>query len=218
MSEMEFVWVMKREDLFEKRKPQDACLLESNNPFLPLVDKNTGGFFVERAWAEKDPCFKQIIPYCVVIRPGNGEERSDFLVMTRLKKSGETRLHGLKSIGVGGHINPIDLSNASKHKTSLIKGAAWREIEEEIEATDCRIFPVGTINFDADFVGSVHFGFVFYAVVKDAKIREVDKLEGEFVDSDLVIQEAIDHPERFENWSRMLLLEIAEIRKKMASA
>jgi hypothetical protein len=58
------------------------------------------GFFVERARAETSPQWKQVIPYSLVECDGR------ILVVRRLRKGGESRLHEKHSIGIGGHINP----------------------------------------------------------------------------------------------------------------
>src|SRR4030042_1570946 len=58
--------------------------------------------FINRSEAEKDPSYKQIIPYVIMCHNGK------FLSYVRGKKAGEKRLLGLRSIGIGGHINPID--------------------------------------------------------------------------------------------------------------
>src|SRR5262245_31988140 len=64
----EFVYVLKRRDLFEQSgpvegfRPHDPAELER----LYLRRIRERGFFVERGHAERDPDFKQIIPYTVV--------------------------------------------------------------------------------------------------------------------------------------------------------
>ena len=58
--------------------------------------------FMPRSQAEKDPSFKQLIPY-VIMNCGD-----KFLSYVRGKRAGETRLVGNRSIGIGGHINPAD--------------------------------------------------------------------------------------------------------------
>ena len=75
--------------------------------------------FVPRDIAEKDPAWKQIIPYIVVT--------NDHQVFTthRLKKSSESRLHGTISLGLGGHINLCDKYD-SIHPNP-IWAAMWRE-------------------------------------------------------------------------------------------
>src|SRR5437588_7086416 len=72
---------------FEPRKYLDAILSRGNNFFLP------------RAQAEKDPRYKQIIPY-VLLTHGD-----DVLHYIRGKKAGEQRLVPKGSIGIGGHMN-----------------------------------------------------------------------------------------------------------------
>src|SRR6266542_6473300 len=60
--------------------------------------------FLPRSQAEENPRFKQIIPYVLIKR---GES---LLHYVRGKGSGEKRLVAKGSIGIGGHINPIDES------------------------------------------------------------------------------------------------------------
>ena len=99
---MEFVYVVKRYDLFDLafphgfRRPWEVPL----DDYLARV--RSRGFFVERRHAETDSSLKQLIPYCVLLR---GDE---IFLMRRKPKGGESRLFNLHSIGVGGHINPVD--------------------------------------------------------------------------------------------------------------
>jgi predicted NUDIX family phosphoesterase len=58
--------------------------------------------FMERPAAENDPTHKQLIPYAVFHHAGR------YLTYTRGGSSGEKRLVAKRSIGIGGHINPID--------------------------------------------------------------------------------------------------------------
>src|SRR4051794_24182824 len=60
------------------------------------------GEFRPRSEMETDPSFKQIIPY-VVFRSGE-----DIFCYTRGSSQGEARLHRLRSIGVGGHVDEAD--------------------------------------------------------------------------------------------------------------
>ncbi|NLH00716.1 MAG: hypothetical protein GX488_02235, partial [Clostridiales bacterium] len=88
-----------------------------------LVDIILSNFeFLPRSEAENDPSHKQIIPYVVICR---GDE---VFVTRRLNKGGETRLHGLLSIGGGGHINPKSDGCGS----DVLKRGMEREIEEEV--------------------------------------------------------------------------------------
>ena len=73
------------------------------------VDRYLDHFFVEgvprfmpRSQAETDPAYKQLIPYVIMTHGGR------YLSYIRGKRAGEGRLVGLRSIGIGGHINPAD--------------------------------------------------------------------------------------------------------------
>lgn len=59
--------------------------------------------FLERDAAERDEGYRQIIPYVVLRAPAG------IFSYARTSRGREARLHGLRSIGVGGHVNPGDL-------------------------------------------------------------------------------------------------------------
>src|SRR5262249_46330031 len=86
--------------------------------------------FMPRAEAEKDECFRQIIPY-VVLRPG---ERVHLHARNRRAK--DPRLPDLRSAGAGGHVTPSDLPGAlagfvaTPRETLAV--AARRELAEEV--------------------------------------------------------------------------------------
>jgi predicted NUDIX family phosphoesterase len=82
-------------------------------------------FFIDRAAAEEDPTHKQIIPYCV-FRCGDR-----ILHYTRGKAGGESRLHAKISVGVGGHVNPVDMGEG-RTGADAYHAAVTREIEEEL--------------------------------------------------------------------------------------
>ena len=149
------------------------------------------GTYLARARAEADPSFKQLIPY-VVVRDGE-----DVFLMERTDAGGDARLHGRASIGVGGHLNPVD-SGAD----ALMAGLR-REWDEEIDAPwepDFRL--VGLLNDDSDPVGSVHLGVVFSvdAAGRGIAVREREKLAGAFAPP-RAVRDAWD---RLETWSRLV--------------
>ena len=152
---MEFVFVVPREELFEGALPQGWMPFESGEEpqaFLDVLERT--GFFVERDHAEKNPRLKQIIPYTVLCSAGS------VLLMRRLSKGGERRLHDKLSIGVGGHINPGDLGPSGR-RSELLERAAEREIAEEIEVRGAyETRPIGLLNDDSNPVGAVHLGWV----------------------------------------------------------
>ena len=124
---MEFVYVVPREALFPDCYPQGLVPFGGGDgetdraAFLERIEAN--GFFVERAYAERTPTLKQVIPYTVVVSGDGG-----VFLTKRLPQGGESRLVGKLSIGIGGHINPVD------HGDIIAEGTA-RELEEELESS-----------------------------------------------------------------------------------
>lgn len=149
--------------------------------------------FRPRPEMEEDPSYRQIIPYVVLTR---GEE---VFVLRRLKKGGEARLHGLLSIGVGGHINPVDDAVRGE---ALMRGLR-REVEEEVELErELSLTPVGVINEETNAVGSVHLGFMFtMEVAGEVRVRETEKLEGFWVKK----SELPALAEQLEGWSKIAM-------------
>jgi len=162
------------------------------------------GFFVERRWAETHPDFKQPIPYVAVQR---GDE---VLCLTRLGAQGEKRLHGKRSIGVGGHINPCDAppTNAAAGE-ELFARACLRELHEELvlPSADLPLRPIGLLNDETTPVGAVHVGLVYALDARGAEvgIRETSAMSGGFEPlAELSrLAETADSP--FESWSALLL-------------
>lgn len=130
--------------------------------------------FLPRPDAEADPSHKQIISY-VLIRRGD-----EVFSTRRLKKGGESRLHGLISLGIGGHINPVDESG------DVLEQGMRRELEEEvaISAEPLSLRPIGFINDDSNDVGRVHLGMLSVMDVSadcEVTVRETEKLVGSWL-------------------------------------
>jgi predicted NUDIX family phosphoesterase len=201
---LEFVYVVPRSALFPDCYPQGfrpfgAGLTRER--FLETVAER--GFFVERAHAEISPELKQVIPYGVVV---SGER---VLLLRRLPRGGEGRLHGKLSIGVGGHVDPVDDSEGTR--SSLLARAAERELDEELRFEGPRqAVPVGLLNDDSNPVGAVHLGFVqVVRTAGDVSVRELDVLEGRLVPaSDLVSRR---RSADFETWSSILVEHVGEL-------
>jgi predicted NUDIX family phosphoesterase len=147
------------------------------------------GRFEPRAVMERDPRFKQVIPY-LVLRDG---ER--YFLMRRTRAGGDARLHDRFSIGVGGHLNPGDQD---------VAGGLAREWAEELAAGFVPEFHLlGLLNDDTTEVGSVHLGVVFLADAggRAVRVRETDKLEGDFA-APTAVRAVYD---RLETWSQLVL-------------
>jgi predicted NUDIX family phosphoesterase len=155
------------------------------------------GRYEPRAEMERDPSFKQIIPY-LVLRDG-----ACYFLMQRTNAGGDARLHGRYSIGVGGHLNPGD---------GGLLGGLRREWAEELIADFVPEFRlVALLNDDTTEVGAVHLGAVYEADVggRPVVVREVDKLTGGFASPGDVAAVA----DRLETWSR-LTFEFLEARER----
>lgn len=149
------------------------------------------GRYVDRPLAEDDPSLKQLIPY-VVVRDG---ERT--FLMQRTDAGGDARLHRKASIGVGGHLNPVD------HGEDPLMAGLRREWAEELDADwDPDFELLGLLNDETNPVGAVHLGVVF-TVDADGRavdVREHDKLVGSFAGAD----ELAAVWDRLETWSRLV--------------
>jgi predicted NUDIX family phosphoesterase len=149
------------------------------------------GRFLDRPVAEEDPAFKQLIPY-VVVRDG-----ALVYLMERTAAGGDPRLHGKASIGVGGHLNPVD-----DGQDPLADGLRREWSEELVAAWEPEFRLVGLLNDDSNAVGSVHIGVVFEveAAGRPVEVREQDKLTGRFT----TVGEVRAAWDRMETWSRLV--------------
>lgn len=112
--------------------------------------------WIERAIAEKDFNFKQIIPY-VVIKNSKGK------IACYRRHGSEKRLAELYSCGFGGHIEECD---RAENVMQTIKNGMMRELSEEISNFDkekMNIIYKGFIHEKESEVGLVHIGVVFEA-------------------------------------------------------
>ncbi len=201
---MEFVWVVPRASLFPSATPHGLLALAPTaleQEFLQPCREH--GFFAERRWAETRPDFKQPIPYVAVMRD------AELLCLTRLGSQGEKRLHGKRSIGVGGHINPCDAPQ-DRGGPDLFARACHRELHEELvlpPEAELRLRPIGLLNDDTTPVGAVHVGLVYALDARDfpVAIRETSAMTGSFepLSSLRRLAESPDSP--FETWSSLLL-------------
>jgi predicted NUDIX family phosphoesterase len=149
------------------------------------------GVYLDRSIAEMDPTHKQLIPYVVV------RDAERIFLMQRTDAGGDPRLHGKASMGVGGHLNPVDGGD-----DPLMAGLR-REWDEELAADWTPEFaPIGLLNDDTNRVGAVHLGVVFSveAQGRPVDVREHDKLVGGFADA----TEVRAAWERLETWSQLV--------------
>jgi len=136
--------------------------------FVPGVPR-----FMPRLQAEADPNYKQLIPYVIMSCDGR------YLSYVRGRRAGEARLTGLRSIGIGGHINPIDADNSSlfAYLYENYLTAVQREVAEEVSVkaghTDSI---VALLNDDSTEVGSVHLGIVHHWILDSPSVSRREQV------------------------------------------
>lgn len=186
---MEQVLVVKREKIEQYISGRNGLITGCAGELFDVIKKEHE--FMPRPEAEERPDFKQIIPY-VILRRGD-----EVFVTRRLNKGGEARLHGKISIGIGGHINPVD------EQGDLLMRGLWREIHEEVElSVHGELTPCGFINDDSNAVGSVHLGACFTLPIEgEVYVKETEKLEGLWMTK----QELKNNFDSMETWTQIAL-------------
>ena len=149
--------------------------------------------FMVRNDAEYNFDHKQVIPY-VVIRNGN-----NYLLLQRLSKQTEKRLHNKYSLGIGGHINPA----SSIQEDNIILNGLYRELNEELAVGDASgLHFVGIINDERNDVSRVHLGLLYVLDVLSSEYRvlETEKMTATWVSE----QELEKHYDALETWSQIV--------------
>lgn len=192
--------------LFEKTGVFQGLSLEVEK-YLPVVTAQSNVLYINRSEAEQDRRYKQLIPYALIIH-------GDRILRYRRGKGGqETRLHGLYSVGVGGHISEEDkglfTAGPGYHE------AMRRELMEEVAIDVTKEMAVAVINDDSTDVGYVHLGIVHVVYVADDAIANGrDGIVGaEFVS----LADAAKNPDAYESWSRFCLENLEPLLAKTAA-
>jgi predicted NUDIX family phosphoesterase len=173
----------------------------ANSKFAPIFDLANQSF-IPRGIAEHSAEFKQVIPYVLIATYDQG-----VLNYWRGKGQGEQRLHGKRSCGFGGHINPIDGID-----TTTYARAVMRELGEELILTPYPLAVppvVGFINDDSTEVGKVHFGVVHYYELPEQAAwlaREKDIVALMPTTLDVLVNEC----SQFETWSQLAIYYLKE--------
>jgi predicted NUDIX family phosphoesterase len=194
-------------NLFEDLGVFQGLSLEAEK-YLPVVTSSSKIVYLNRNDAEQDKRYKQLIPYVLVIC-------NDKILRYRRGKGGqETRLHGLFSVGVGGHISEEDNGLFSNH-VGYEEGMR-RELVEEIAVEELDETVVAVINDDSTDVGQVHFGVVHIARVADESIAS--RRSGISAPEFVPLAEAVKDLSIYESWSRFCLENLDLLLSKAAAA
>ncbi|MEN6384069.1 MAG: hypothetical protein ABFD79_02615 [Phycisphaerales bacterium] len=205
MSQEEQVLVIKRE-VFDELGSFHGLMFDVQK-YLDKIFAPGVCTFMPRPAAEKDPSFKQLIPYVIMGCDGK------YLSYVRGKRAGETRLVSKRSIGIGGHINPVDamsMFNANFYDTYL--DAVQREIAEEINVDTAYTNKiVALLNDDTNEVGKVHLGVVHLWKLEAPK---VDRKEQMITQLEFMSAEELNKiKDSMETWSSLCLAGIDKMTK-----
>lgn len=163
--------------------------------------------FMNRAQVEKNPAYKQIIPYVIMRCEGK------YLSYVRGKRAGETRLVAKRSIGIGGHINPVDwtLFSAEPYQTYLeaVKREVAEEVSVETPPSEDRI--VALLNDDSTEVGQVHLGIVHLWTLDEPKVTRREQMITQM--SFMTADELEKVRDSLETWSGLCLSGLTEMTK-----
>ncbi len=148
---------------------------------------------------ENDPAWKHFASYAVVCAG------SRVLSYQRTMAGGETRLHGLRSIGIGGHVNTEDGALSEGWDERALDTAALRELHEEIVVPgEYRMDFVGFVNDDSNPVGRVHVGLVYRCELTTAD--QSAARETALTDCRMLTRsELVDGRDLYETWSQFLI-------------
>ncbi|MCF0234171.1 MAG: phosphoesterase [Thermoguttaceae bacterium] len=163
--------------------------------------------FMRRGDAERDPEFKQLIPYVAFTC------RDQIFAYRRGAGAGEARLRAKCSVGVGGHVAQEDADDPDP--AAWFENGLKREIAEEVAlGADVAFFErLGLVNDDSTEVGTVHLGVVCRAELTAPELtsNEPDLIEAGFRKIDDLAAEIEKNPDDFESWT---IFAVAGIQKR----
>jgi predicted NUDIX family phosphoesterase len=203
-------------------KHENAGLLS-----LHVADLLSPGRFFPRSSVETDRNMRQPIVYVAIVSDFNNyddnREDEDWHVLqyARPMKTGESRLAGKLSIGVGGHINPCDTELRVDDMESCVRAAACRELREELcfasPAAETAVLRevVGEKGFTEPFiycgsktdVDSVHMGIFLTVHVPAHLARSISVRDTR---SAWVPLDDTNY-DRLESWSQLFVAELKEL-------
>ena len=142
--------------------------------YLNLIKNNCQ--FRWRRDIEDNPEWQQIIPYILF---NNGTK---YFIYHYLEKASEQRLKNDWMLGVGGHINPVDMAPS----IDVLNAGAMREWNEEVDYKGKLVEKklIGILNDESRPVEAVHLGliYLFRGDTPNISVKETDILDGELVE------------------------------------
>ena len=164
----------------------------------PVLEEATGPYIGNRP-------VRQVIPYVVVV-----DEQGRKLVYKRETSGNEERLHGLLSIGLGGHVDLADCVIAEDGSIDLAKTiemSAARELEEEASYSlaQGQITWSGIIKLENTRVDEVHIGIVGWLTVKESDANFSEEIGNASFMTDDEINAAVNEGAKLESWTAAIL-------------
>lgn len=163
----------------------------------------------QRAKLEKDPSYRQIIPYFMLFTEN---EQGAEVFPYRRRSGGEDRLKDRVSVGFGGHVDLADVHCDPDTNTinlpATVISAMSRELKEEVKIEgmegDAQIYEIGVLIDNSDEVGRVHVGLVFGVRLVEGATLTANE-EGIEILSSAKPAEIILAGYNLENWSSIVL-------------
>ncbi|MHC4552715.1 MAG: hypothetical protein ACYSUT_08110 [Planctomycetota bacterium] len=166
------------------------------DPYLDVIFQGLPQFKLRKDM-ETDPAYKQLIPYVIMCCDGK------YLTYCRGKRAGEKRLVGNRSIGIGGHINPIDDMSLMGFRETY-QNAVDREVEEEVNfKTSHTDQIVALLNDDTNEVGKVHLGVVHIWTLDSVDVSKKEQMINQL--EFMTIDELLAVRDEMETWSQLCL-------------
>ena len=140
------------------------------NDAITICNKDV--VIMQRALLEDDPRYRQLIPY-VVVKQGD-----KYLGYERSTAGGESRLHHLYSVGIGGHVDAADAVYDEQgifQLSATLRAGMYRELQEELGLGAEDFIAMQTLGYlvkNITAVDKVHLGIVLVAEVKPELVVE----------------------------------------------
>lgn len=151
-----------------------------------IVDSSSPSFHAVGAM------FPQLLPYIAV---KCGDE-----YLTYARKGTETRLHGKRSMGFGGHVELQDVQDTVEHTIAI---TAVRELVEELSLKAPLGLTGDYIYSEYDNVSQVHLGVVGLVEIDDKSLIKPDELE--IINPEWKTLDSIrGRLDSYEKWSQIL--------------
>lgn len=152
--------------------------------------------FIDKDKAEKDPEWKQVIPYFIFVN-------KDSIMSYDRGTETEKRLHGSKSIGVGGHIEPFDGIVPSEAYFTGAQRELLEEVSVLVEFPSINNSFIGIINDNASEVSRVHVGLAHIIILNNEEREMIEASKSAIGKIEFVkIDELQGKMGEYESWSQ----------------